>query len=62
MFLFDFVRMKAMECSKNQLEVKRMKKGVKRSKNGFDSKDDYTFTQVLGLKTSELETFTSEKL
>ena len=41
-----------MEYSKNQLGVKRMKKRVKRSENGFDSKDDYTSTQVLDLKTS----------
>ena len=47
--------MKAMECSKNQMGVKRMKKRVKRSKKGFDSKDDYTSTRVLDLKTSELE-------
>ena len=47
--------MKAMECSKNQLGVKRMKKGVKRSENRFDSKDDYTSTQVLDRKTPELE-------
>ena len=46
-----------MECSKNQLRVKRMKKRVKRRENGFDSKDDYSYTKVLGLKTSELEKF-----
>ena len=32
-----------------------MKKWVKRSENGFDSKDDYIYTHVLGLKTLELE-------
>ena len=47
--------MKSMECSKNQLGMKRMKKGVKRSENRFDSKDDYTSTKVSGLKTSKLE-------
>ena len=51
-----------MECSKNQLGVKRMKKGVKRSENGFDSKDDYISTQVSDLKMSELENAHSAKL
>ena len=41
-----------MECCKNQLRVKKMKKGVKRSENEFDSKDDI---HVSDLKTSELE-------
>ena len=44
-----------MECSKNQLGVKRMKKWVKRNENEFDSKDYYISTQVSDLKTSELE-------
>ena len=47
--------MKAIECSKNQLGMKRMKKGVQRRQKGFDSKDDYILTQVLGLKTLKLE-------
>ena len=31
-----------------------MRNGI-RSENGFDSKDDYKSTQVLGLSTSKLE-------
>ena len=54
--------MKSMKCSKNQLEVKRMKKKVKMSEKGFDSKDDYTFTQVSGPKTMELENVYFRKL
>ena len=37
------------------MEVKRMKKGVKRGKNRFDSKDDCTSTQFSRLKKLELE-------
>ena len=47
--------MKAMECSKNQLGVKIMKKGVKMNENGFNSKDNCISTQVLSLKMWELE-------
>ena len=47
--------MKAIECSKNQLGVKRMKKEVKKRENRFDSKDNYISTHVSNLKPSELE-------
>ena len=52
-----FFRIKAIEFSKNQLKVKRMKKGVKMGKNRFNSKDYYTSTQFSDLKTPELEKF-----
>ena len=48
-----------MECSKNKLGVKTMKKkkGVKRRENIFDSKDDCLATHISSLKTSKLENF-----
>ena len=55
--MFDFVRIKAIECSKNQLKVKRMKKRVNRGKNRFDSKDDCIYTKFSYLKMSKLENF-----
>ena len=51
-----------MEFSKNQLGVKRIKKRSQKSENEFDSKDDYTSTQVSGLKISELESFYFSKV